>query len=143
MDIIDKLRREKKIRSVFDIILKGKETKEEQHEKSPDIEVRELSPAAAAAAVPEPEKENAEPGSVEQKPIREFRTEGMHEFDIDTLGASGEGALRIEYKSRIGDLIDKGSIDEAIEVLKELRSKLSEPRGNDRPVPSAESDIEI
>lgn len=140
MDIIEKLKKEKKVRSVFDIILKGKEKKAEHFEKSPDIEVRELSPAAA---VPEPEQANAEPGPPEQKPIREFRTEGMHEFDIDSLGASGHGALKVEYKARLVHLVDEGKIDEAIEVLKELKKRLSEPRRSDHPTPSAESNIDL
>ncbi len=124
MDIIERLRREKKKRSVFDIILKGKETKVEEPGKSPDIEVRELEPTAPAA--PQPEQAGVEAGEEEQKPIREFRTEGMHEFDIDSLGVSGQGALKAEYKARLVHLIDKGTIDEAIELLKELKIKLLE-----------------
>jgi hypothetical protein len=143
MDIIEKLKKEKKIRSVFDIILKGKETEADRHEKSPDIEVRELSPAAAAAAVPQIEQAESEPGPDEHKPIREFRTEGMHEFDIDSLGASGHGALKVEYKARLVHLVDEGKIDEAIEVLKELKKRLSEPRASDEPTPSGETEIEI
>lgn len=125
MDIIDKLKKEKKVRSVFDIILKSKEPVPEEQEKPSDIEVRELGPGAPQAVEPDqtppPEEMPAEPN-----PIREFRTEGMHEFDIDSLGASGEGALRVEYKSKILVMIDEGRIDEAIDCLKELKSKLSE-----------------
>ncbi len=124
MDIIDKLKKEKKARSVFDIILKSKEPVEE-HEKPSDIEVRELGPAAPQAVEPD-QTPPTEDTSAEPSPIREFRTEGMHEFDIDSLGASGEGALRIEYKSKILVMIDEGRIDEAIECLNELKSKLSE-----------------
>jgi hypothetical protein len=49
----------------------------------------------------------------------------MHEFDIDSLGASNDGAIRIEYKSKVCKLIDVGAVDEAIELLKDLKSKLS------------------
>jgi hypothetical protein len=49
----------------------------------------------------------------------------MHEFDIDSLGASNDGAIRIEYKTKVCKLIDLGALDEAIELLKDLRSKLS------------------
>jgi hypothetical protein len=48
----------------------------------------------------------------------------MHEFDIESLGSSTDGAIRIEYKSRVCKLIDTGRFDEAVELLKELRSKL-------------------
>ncbi|UCF71027.1 MAG: hypothetical protein JSW49_01765 [candidate division WOR-3 bacterium] len=143
MDIIERLRKEKKKRSVFDIILKGKETKAEEPGKSPDIEVRELEPTAPAAA-PQPEQAGVEPGEEEQKPIREFRTEGMHEFDIDSLGISGQGALKAEYKARLVHLIDKGTIDEAIDLLKELRVKLLEgPKVDGGPSPPGGPGAEI
>jgi hypothetical protein len=142
MDIIEKLKKEKKNRSVFDVILKSKEKTVEQHEKPPDIEVRELNPAAPG--VSEPEQVGVETGPDEQKPIREFRTEGMHEFDIDSLGASRHGALKIEYKAKINNLIDEGNIDAAIEVLEELKVKLSEePKASDRPIPSGESNVDL
>jgi hypothetical protein len=49
----------------------------------------------------------------------------MHEFDIDSLGASNDGAIRIEYKTKVCKLIDLGAVDEAIELLRDLKSKLS------------------
>jgi len=121
MDIIEKLKKEKKVRSVFDVILENKESTKSVEGKPGDIEVRELSPASA---------ETAEPGHIheesdEVKPVREFRTEGMHEFDIESLGSSGDGAIRIEYKSKVCKLIDTGRFDEAVEFLKELKSKLT------------------
>ncbi|UCD04600.1 MAG: hypothetical protein JSV98_05630 [candidate division WOR-3 bacterium] len=123
MDIIEKLKKEKKVRSVFEVILKGKEAQAAPEEKLADIEVRELDPASpAGAADSEPTRDDAvEEG---EGPLREFRTEGMHEFDMESLSASGEGALRVEYKARVGKLIDERRVDEAIEMLKELKSKL-------------------
>ena len=44
MDIIEKLKKEKKIRSVFDIIAKTKTTENAAEQKPNDIEVRELNP---------------------------------------------------------------------------------------------------
>jgi hypothetical protein len=120
MDIIEKLKKDKKIRSVFDVILDNRESKEGVEQKPNDLEVRELSPASAEAVEPEHVHEDTE----EPKPVREFRTEGMHEFDIESLGSSTDGAIRIEYKSRVCKLIDTGRFDEAVELLKELRSKL-------------------
>jgi hypothetical protein len=61
----------------------------------------------------------------EDKPVREFRTDGMHEFDIDSLGAGGDASTRIEYKARINQMIDTGQLDEAIELLNELKSRLT------------------
>jgi len=123
MDIIDRLRKEKKVRSVFEVILKGKEAQATPEEKLADIEVRELNPASPAGAVDsEPTRDDVVEET--EEPLREFRTEGMHEFDMESLSASGEGALRVEYKARIGKLIDERRVDEAIEILKELKSKL-------------------
>jgi hypothetical protein len=121
MDIIEKLKKEKKIRSVFDVILEDKNAKENPAEKPNDIEVRELNPAQPV--VSEPERVEAEPDGT--RPVREFRTEGMHEFDIESLGASSDGAIRIEYKTQVCKLIDAGDFDEAIELLKDLKSKLT------------------
>jgi hypothetical protein len=121
MDIIEKLKKERKIRSVFDVIKESKETKENTEEKANDIEVRELSPAHPQ--VNEPDRAETEPA--EEKPVREFRTDGMHEFDIDSLGAGGDASTRLEYKARINQLIDTGQLDEAIELLNELKSRLT------------------
>jgi hypothetical protein len=123
MDIIEKLRKEKKARSVFEVIFKSKEAQTAPEEKLADIEVRELNPASPAGAVDdEPARDDAiEEG---ERPVREFRTEGMHEFDMESLSASGEGALRVEYKAKVSKLIDERRVDEAIELLKELKSKL-------------------
>jgi hypothetical protein len=123
MDIIEKLRKEKKVRSVFEVIFKSKDAQAEPEEKLADIEVRELDPASPSGAVDdEPERgDDTEDG---ERPVREFRTEGMHEFDMESLSASGEGALRVEYKARVGRLIDERRVDEAIEVLKDLKSRL-------------------
>ena len=121
MDIIEKLKKDRKIRSVFDIILKGDEKKEEVEQRPSDIEVRELDPVQPL----EDETDIAETEPAEVRPVREFRTEGMHEFDIDSLGSSGDGAIRIEYKTKVCKLIDTGHFDEAIELLKELRAKLT------------------
>lgn len=125
MDIIEKLRKEKKVRSVFEVIFKSKETQAGPEEKVSDIEVRELDPASPSGPVDE---EPTRDDDIEDdgRPVREFRTEGMHEFDMESLSASGEGALRVEYKAKIGRLIDEKRVDEAIEVLKELKSKLED-----------------
>ncbi|UCG29366.1 MAG: hypothetical protein JSV53_07530 [candidate division WOR-3 bacterium] len=114
------MKKEKKVRSVFEVIFKSKEAKTAPEEKLADIEVRELDPASPSVSEPTQEDEVED----EEKPVREFRTEGMHEFDMDSLSASGEGALRIEYKAKVSKLIDERRVDEAIEILKELKSKL-------------------
>ena len=127
MDIIEKLKKEKKIRSVFDVILTEKNAPEQPVDKTDDIEVREIHSTQRVAD----ETESADPEPDSTRPVREFRTEGMHEFDIDSLGASNDGAIRIEYKTKVCKLIDLGAVDEAIELLKDLKSKLS---GKDNPV---------
>lgn len=120
MDIIEKLKKERKVRSVFDVIKKGREAKQPVEERPDDIEVRELNPAQPSVAG---EQSRDDTDATEEKEVREFRTEGMHEFDIDSLGVSGDGAVRIEYKSKIGKLIDAGKFDEAIELLEDLKSR--------------------
>jgi hypothetical protein len=84
-----------------------------------DMEVRDMSPDKVVPAKPAAEK-------AEKPRTREFRTEGMHEFDIESLGESGDASTRIEYKSRVMALIDDEKIDEAIEVLKELKARLAQ-----------------
>jgi hypothetical protein len=121
MDIIEKLKKERKIRSVFDVIRESKETKETLEEKTNDIEVRELNPAQPVVSEPNP----SDTESTEEKPVREFRTDGMQEFDIDSLGAGGDASTRLEYKARISQFIDTGQIDEAIELLNDLKSRLT------------------
>lgn len=121
MDIIEKLKKEKKIRSVFDVILTEKSAVEEPEDKPDDIEVREIH--SVQHVVEEQETVDPEPDTT--KPVREFRTEGMHEFDIESLGASNDGAIRIEYKTKVCKLIDLGAVDEAIELLRDLKAKLS------------------
>ena len=120
MDIIEKLKKEKKVRSVFDVILTEKHTKEEPVEKHDDIEVREIHSTQHVVE----KAESVDPRSEDTREVREFRTEGMHEFDIESLGASNDGAIRIEYKTKVCKIIDLGAVDEAIELLKDLKAKL-------------------
>lgn len=120
MDIIEKLKKERKIRSVFDVIKKSRDAKQPVAEKPDDIEVRELNPTQPSVTN---EPSRLDTDATEEKEVREFRTEGMLEFDIDSLGISGDGAVRIEYKSKIGKLIDAGKFDEAIRLLEDLKSK--------------------
>jgi hypothetical protein len=121
MDIIEKLKKEKKIRSVFDMIVKTQKTESDTGPKPGDIEVRELNPVQPIVSGPEPKAGDQS----ETRPVREFRTEGMHEFDIESLASSSDGAIRIEYKTKISKLIDAGQFDEAIGLLKDLKSKLT------------------
>lgn len=116
MDIIDRLKKERKIKSVFEVILKGIAEKTVLPDKPSDIEVRELDPAV-------PITDELE---VEDKPMPEFRTAGMHEFDMESLATSSDTTLKIEYRLKVGSLIEEGKIDEAIEALNELKSRLSE-----------------
>ncbi len=115
MEFIKKLKRDKKAESVFDLLIEKKQKKEEVLEKPPDMEVTEISPEKPPPVIQE------KPEPVLQ---REFRAEGMHEFDIESLGASTGAGLKIEYKAKISSLIDEDRIDEAIELLKELKEKL-------------------
>jgi len=121
MDIIDKLKKGKKGKSVFDSLIKKKETKEEKGEeieKRPsDVEIREVNSDKKTAPVPEQE---------EIKPISEFSAEGMHEFDVESLSATSGESIKGEYKSKIIKSIDEGKIDEAINLLAELKNKLEE-----------------
>jgi len=128
MDIIDKLKKGKKDRSVFDSLIKKKEAEKEFEEtpetRPPEIVVRELK--ATEPQTPQTEPADTEPK--EDKPVREFRTEGMREFDFDSLGTSSGANVKIEYKAMIAKLIDENKIDDAIGLLQELKTRLSEQK---------------
>jgi hypothetical protein len=121
MDIIDKLKKDKKGKSVFDTFIKKKKAAEKEQEeahKPSDIEVREIHPES-----PPPSEPIEEPKT---KPVtNEFRAEGMREFDMEALGESAQTTINVEYKSRVNKLIDDGKIDEAIKLLLELKKKLA------------------
>ncbi|MEO0123403.1 MAG: hypothetical protein ABIL69_05295 [candidate division WOR-3 bacterium] len=117
MDIIKKLKKDKKPESVFDSLIKKKPTEETPIQKPEDMEVTALTPEKPVpGTTPVAEKK-------ETTPTREFRTEGMHEFDIESLGVDGSASLKIEYKAKIMSLIDENRFDEAIELIKELKEK--------------------
>lgn len=117
MEFLKKLKGEKKSETVIDSLIKKRVKKEEPVEKSVDMEVTQITPERASSAIPK-----------EKEPVikREFRTEGIREFDIDSLSADSKLNIKIEYKNKIGTLIDEGKIDEAIDLLKELKDKLGE-----------------
>jgi hypothetical protein len=125
MGILDKLKKGKKDESVLDALIKKKTSKEKPEdvvqESSSDIEVRELSPSQKTS-----DDEDVADITEFEKPVREFRTSGMHEFELDSLGADGDANIKVEYKVRIGTLIDQGKIDEAMQLLGELKTKLAE-----------------
>lgn len=129
MGIIDKLKKDKKGKSVLHDLLKKKEPEQDAskglQEKSDDIEVRELNPAEADK-ISETDELNTRGEEGTEKQVREFRTEGMHEFELESLGASSDASIKAEYKVRMNKLIDKGKVDEAITVLQELKQKLIE-----------------
>ncbi|UCC11392.1 MAG: hypothetical protein JSW02_08550 [candidate division WOR-3 bacterium] len=126
MSIIDKLKKGKKVESVLDALTKKKEPESNEPPKKPsdlDVEVRELNPSGGGKAEV---LEDYDMEMVEEKSVREFRTEGMHEFELDSLGTSSDAVMKAEFKFRINDLIDKNQIDDAIAVLEELKRKLTE-----------------
>jgi hypothetical protein len=126
MSIIDRLKKGKKVESVLDALTKKKEPETKDTGTKPndlDVEVRELNPSGPGK---EDVLEDLDMEPVDEKPVREFRTEGMHEFELDSLGTSSDAIMKTEYKFRINDLIDKNQIDEAIAVLEELKRKLAE-----------------
>lgn len=130
MGIIDKLKKEKKEQSVFEYLIEKKKEQEKPEEtpqtKSPDIVVRELGQQPPEQQIVEPEVPSNE--DQEDKRVSEFRTEGMHEFDIESLGASSDASIKIEYKAMIAKMIDESKIDDAIELLKELRERLAKQK---------------
>lgn len=126
MSIIDKLKKGKKTESVLEALTKKKEPEATDKEGRPrdlDVEVRELNPSGSGK---EEVLEEYDTEMVEEKTVREFRTEGMHEFELDSLGTSNDAIVKAEYKFRISDLIDKNQIDKAITLLEELKQKLTE-----------------
>ncbi len=123
MDILNRLKKEKKPESVFDSVIKKKEkeTKVEPGTVPADIVVTHIS----QDKTPPPEKPLP---VVKEPPVkREFRTEGMHEFELDSLGIPDKKAsIKAEYRAKVIALIDKEQYGEAIETLMELQMKLDE-----------------
>jgi hypothetical protein len=128
MGIIDKLKKGKKNKSVLDSLIKKKEPQKTENEaagKTSDIEVRELNPVAQDK-IATPEDIGMEPIEDDKaKSVREFRTEGMHEFTLDSLGNSSTASVKAEYKTKINRLMNEDKIDEAIAMLQELKQKLA------------------
>jgi hypothetical protein len=123
MDIINKLKKDKKTDSVFDSVIKKqeKETKSEFVTKPTDMEVTQISGDKA------PLQEKQVTPAKEPAPKREFRTEGLHEFELSSLGVPDQqAAIKQDYKAKIVALIDQGKYGEAIEALMELQFKLDE-----------------
>lgn len=130
MGILDKLKKEKQNKSVIDSLVKKKEEEKKPGaipEKPSDIEVREMPATDPLASLDDYTGDDLPEGMVsEAKPSREFRTEGMHEFTLDSLGENTGGtmSMKLEYKSKVLQAIDKGDIDLAIKLLEELKLKL-------------------
>lgn len=127
MNIIDRLKKGKKSESVLDSLIKKKDSKEGAdivQERQDDIEVRELG----SSDMPTAAEEVVDISQIEEKPAREFRTEGMTEFDIESLGGDTHAGVKAAYKARITSLIEENKIDEAINLLKELKTKLTEKK---------------
>ncbi len=118
MDIIKKLKKDKKPESVFDSLIKKKPTEEVAKQKPEDMEVTALTPEKLVPGT------TAVPEKKETTSTREFRTEGMHEFDIESLGTDENASIKIEYKAKIMSLIDENRFDEAMELMKELKEKI-------------------
>lgn len=130
MGILDKLKKTRKNESVLDSLIKKKEpdkVKDATFEKSNDIEVRELNPADAEK-IAAPEDIGMEPVQEDVKPTREFRTEGMHEFTLDSLGNTPGAGIKAGYKAKVSRFISEDKIDEAISALQELKRKLAEQK---------------
>jgi hypothetical protein len=123
MDILNRLKKEKKSDSVFDSVIKKKEKegKPEYVVKPTDMEVTQISGDKAP-----PQEKPATPVK-DPGPKREFRTEGLHEFELDSLGVQDQQAdLKLEYKTKVVVLIDQEKYGEAIEMLMELQLKLTD-----------------
>jgi hypothetical protein len=122
MDIIDRLKKEKKSKSIFDDLIKKKEETEKKEEESKtkpsDIEVTQINQEKSPTAAPVNDQ-------TKTKPVTEFRAEGMHELDMESLGESGTANIKVEYKAKVSSLIDGDKLDEAIRLLLELKNKLA------------------
>lgn len=123
MDILNRLKKDKKSNSIFDSVIKKKE-KESTSEfaaKQSDMEVTHISGDKPAV-----QEKPATPVK-ESSPKREFRTDGLKEFELDSLGVPDKQAnLKSEYRAKVIALIDKEQYGEAIEMLMELQIKLGE-----------------
>lgn len=123
MDILNRLKKDKKSDSVFDSVIKKKEKEStvEKVNQPSDMEVTHISGDKPAV------QEKITPTVKEAGPKREFRTEGLKEFELDSLGVPDKNAnLKSEYRAKMITLFDKGNYGEAIELLMELQLKLEE-----------------
>ncbi len=123
MDILNRLKKDKKSDSVFDSVIKKKE-KESASEittQPSGMEVTHISGDKPAI------QEKVTPPVKEPAPKREFRTEGLKEFELDSLGIPDKQAnLKSEFRAKVIGLFDKEKYGEAIELLMELQLKLEE-----------------
>jgi hypothetical protein len=127
MGIIDRLKKGKKSESVLDSLVKKKEpekTKDSEQSRPSDIEVRELNPASEAKLAM-PDDIGMQPVEEDIKQTREFRTQGMHEFTLDSLGNSPNAGIKVEYQAKVKRLMDEDKFDEAINALRELKQRLA------------------
>jgi len=123
MDILNRLKKDKKSDSVFDSVIKKKE-KESTSENTAQPSGMEVTHISGDKPVVQ---EKNTPTVKEAGPKREFRTEGLKEFELDSLGVPDKNAnLKSEYRVKMIDLFDKGNYGEAIEMLMELQLKLDE-----------------
>lgn len=128
MGIIDRLKKGKKSESVLDVLVKKKQpdkTRDGEASRPSDIEVRELNPTTEPK-IAMPEDIGMQPVEEDVKPTREFRTQGMHEFTLDSLGDSPNAGIKVEYQARVKRLLSEDKIDEAIQALQELKQKLAD-----------------
>lgn len=120
MDIIKRLKKEKKAESIFDELIKNKDNEKKDSTTPADVEVTQLTPDKSPV-------DQGKPVAPAEKPVkREFHAEGMHEFDIESLGTSAHMSAKLEYKARISIAIDEGKFEEAIELIRELQQKIAQ-----------------
>ena len=119
MDILQKLKSQKKDKeSVLSSIFSKKEKEPEKKagpEPDPDITPLE-KPGTEEKVVFRQERVVSRPQT--------FHTEGLKEFDLESLKGDENAPIKAEFAQRVGSFIIEGKVDEAITALNELKEIL-------------------
>lgn len=121
MDILRKLKSEKKDKeNLLSSILQKKEGADDKAKTQPDPEITQIN-----KPVLEEKRSVLREDRLVAKP-KTFTTEGMREFDLESLKADDIANMRIEYARRIESLVVEGKLDDAAALINELRERLKQ-----------------
>ncbi len=117
MDILKKLKTEKKEKNdLLSSIIKKDTDEEKKPEVDNDITQLNNPPKVEEKVVFREERVISRP--------KTFSTDGIREFTLDSLSPDETENVKMEYAKVINNYIIEGRLDEALELLTELKNKL-------------------